>query len=99
MAKEGSKKTASANKERDKAKEEAQVARLAAIVVGNVKEKIEGDLTRVKDALAAVEESMVVTEEARHKVESEVARLEVDVSPARTWDCQRQGGFSLVSSM
>ena len=33
-------------KERDKAKEEAQVARLAAFAVGDVREKMVGDLVR-----------------------------------------------------
>ena len=43
----------------------------------------DGDLVRVKDALAAVEEAKMVTEEARRKAESEATRLEVDqTSPA-----------------
>ena len=46
--------------------------------MGDTKEKLEGDLARVKDALAAVEEARVVAVEARRKAESEVARLEVD---------------------
>ena len=39
---------------------------------------MEGDLARVKDALAATEEARAVAEEARFKAESETARLEVD---------------------
>ena len=39
---------------------------------------MEGDLARVKDALASVEEARVVAEEVRHKAESEFARPEVD---------------------
>ena len=45
-AKEGSKKTANTEKKRDKAKEEAQVARLAAVATGDRKVKIEGYITR-----------------------------------------------------
>ena len=39
---------------------------------------MEGDLARVKDALAAAKEAMAVAEEARRNVTSEAARLEVD---------------------
>ena len=38
---------------------------------------MEGDLARVKDALAAVDEARVVAEEARRKAEFEAAQLEV----------------------
>ena len=44
-------------KARDKAKEEAQVTRLAAITAGNAKAKAKGDLARVQDALVAAEEA------------------------------------------
>ena len=67
-----------AEKDRDEAKEEAQVARLATVVAGDVRVKLEGDLARVKDAMATLEESRVVAEEARRKVEYEATRLEVD---------------------
>ena len=77
-AKEGSKKRKVAEKERDKAKEEAHIARLAAIAAGDSKEKIEGDLVRVKDALAAAEEAKTLIEEARRKAKSKATRLEVD---------------------
>ena len=65
-------------KKRDKAYEEAQVARLAAVVVGDTRAKMEGDLARVKDALAAVEEASAVAEEGRRNAESKATRLEVD---------------------
>ena len=39
---------------------------------------MEGDLARVKDALAVVEEVKVVAKEARRTVKFEAARLEVD---------------------
>ena len=39
---------------------------------------MEGDLARVKDALAAMEEAKAVAEEARRKAESKAAQLEVD---------------------
>ena len=45
-----------------------------------MKEKIEGDLARVKDALAATKEDRVVVEEARCKAKFEVTRLEVDLT-------------------
>ena len=41
-AKEGTEKTSGVEKERDKAKEEAQVARLAVVVMGDVKAKAKG---------------------------------------------------------
>ena len=65
-------------KDRDKAKEEAQIARLAAVVAGDSKAITDGDLVRFKDALAAAEEAKMVTEEARRKAESDATRLEVD---------------------
>ena len=68
------------DKEREKAKEEAQVAQLVVVTAGDVNAKVEGDLARVKDALAAAEEARVVVEEARCKAESEAARLEVDLT-------------------
>ena len=78
-AKEGSEKMAGAKKERYEAKEEAQVARLVPVVAGDVRAKMKGDLARVKDILTAGEEAKVVAEEARRKVESEAAQLEVDL--------------------
>ena len=70
-AKAGAEKIAGAEKERDEAKEEAQVARLSAVTAGNAKARAEGDLVRVQDALA-------VAEEAKYKAEAETARLEVE---------------------
>ena len=67
----------SAEKERDEAKEEAQVARLATVAVGDATAKTEGDLARVHDALAAAKEARAVAKEARHKAEAETNRLEV----------------------
>ena len=57
---------------------EAQVTRLVAVVVGDAKARMKYDLARVKDALVAAEEAKEITEEARHKAESEVSQLEVD---------------------
>ena len=73
-AREGSEKTTGAEKERDEAKEEAQVARLVAITVGDVRPKMEGDLARVEDALATAEGARAEAEEARRKAKSEVDR-------------------------
>ena len=69
-AKASAEKITGVEKERDKAKEEAQVARLATIVAGDAKAKMEGDLAMVQDPLAVVEE-------AKRKVEAETTRLEV----------------------
>ena len=63
--------TGSGKLRRDEAKEEAQAAQLAAIMVGDAKEPVEDELARVQDALTVVEE-------ARHMDEAEVARLEVE---------------------
>ena len=56
-AKVGAEKTASAERERDEAKEEAQPVQLAAIAVGDVKALAEDELARVQNALAAAEEA------------------------------------------
>ena len=55
----------------EKEKDEAKVARLAAIAVGETKARPEDDLTRVRDSLAA-------TEEDGHELEAEVARLTIE---------------------
>ena len=60
-----------AKKERDEAKEEAQIAWLATVVAGDIKARIEDDLARVRDTLA-------VAEEAKHKAEAETAHREVE---------------------
>ena len=46
--------------------------------MGDLREKLEGELARVKNALAAAEEARPVAKEARRKAESEVFRLKVD---------------------
>ena len=40
--------------------------------MGDVREKLEGDLARVKDALTAVDEARAVAGEAKRKAESKV---------------------------
>ena len=77
-AKESFEKTTGAEKERDEAKKEAQVARLAIFTASDARAKLEGDLARVKDALVAAKEVKAVVEEARRKAEYEAAQLEVD---------------------
>ena len=52
------------------AKQEAKVACLAAVVVGEAKARVEDDLTRAQDALEPAEEG-------GHRLEAEVAHLEV----------------------
>ena len=58
-------------KERDEAKQEAKVARLAASAVGDARVMAEEDLARVQEALAAAEEG-------RHKAEADTTLLEVE---------------------
>ena len=47
-----------AEKERDEAKQEAKVARLAAMAVGEAKARAEDDMSRMRDALVGSEEDM-----------------------------------------
>ena len=58
-------------KERDEAKEEAQVTQLVVVAADDAKARAEDDLARVQEAPA-------VKEEARRKVEAETSRLEVE---------------------
>ena len=48
--------------EKDEAKQEAKVARLTAVAAGDSQARVNDDLTRARDALAAAEED-------RHKLE------------------------------
>ena len=68
-AKVGGERIAQMEKERNEAKQEAKVARLAASTVGDTRARAEKDLARVQEVLAAIE---------GHKVEAENARLEVE---------------------
>ena len=65
-------------KERDEAKEKAQVAQLATVTEGDTKAKAEGDLTRVQDALAVAEEAKEVVKEDKRKTKAEAIHLEVE---------------------
>ena len=56
-AKASAKKIAGAKKERDKAKNEAQVASLATVATGDTKARAEDDLARVQEALAIIEKA------------------------------------------
>ena len=56
-AKEGIERIIGAEKERDEAKKEAQIARLATVVVSDAKVQAEDKMARVQDALAIVEEA------------------------------------------
>ena len=60
-----------AEKERNEAKEEAQIACLSVVSVGEPKARAKGDLDWVRDAL-------VVTEEAKRKAEAKTIRMEVE---------------------
>ena len=55
----------------EEAKQESKVACMAAIEVGEAKARVEDDLARVLDAL-------VDAEEETHRLEAEIARLEVE---------------------
>ena len=70
-AKDDAEKIERAEKERDEAKQEAKVARLMAVAMGDAKARVEDDLTRALDALATAEEDW-------RRLEVEVARLAVD---------------------
>ena len=56
-------------KERDEAKEESYIARLAAVAAGDAR-------ARAKDHLARVRDALVIAEEAKCKAEAEIACLE-----------------------
>ena len=68
--KAGAEKIEGLEKEREKAKHEAKMAHLVVITTGDGKVRVEDDLARVLDALAAVEED-------GHRSEAEIACLEV----------------------
>ena len=70
-AKEGIERITCAEKERDEAKEKAQVAQLAAVMTSDMKVQAEDDLARVQDTL-------VIAEEAKGKAEAKVASLEFE---------------------
>ena len=70
-AKEGTDRAMSAKKERDEAKEESRIARLATVVASDARAQAEDDMARVGDALTVVEE-------AKRKVEVDTVHLEVE---------------------
>ena len=69
-AKAGGERIAWMEKERDEAKQEAKVARLVVNAAGNSRARVNEDLARVQEALAAAEEG-------KRKAEAEIACLEV----------------------
>ena len=58
-------------KEREEAKQEAKVARLAVTTAGDAKARVEDDLARILNALATAEED-------RHKSETKIAFLAIE---------------------
>ena len=70
-ANEGTKRATGTMKERDEAKEKAQIARLVYVIAGDAKARVEDDLARVRGTLA-------VEEEAKHRAEAKITHLEVD---------------------
>ena len=67
-AKEGAENIQRAEREREEAKQEAKVSCLATTASGDAKERVEDELARVLDALAAIEED-------GRQSEVEIARL------------------------
>ena len=70
-AKEGVKKVAGAETERDAARHEASMARIDSNAAGSARAKVESELARVQNALA-------ISEEARQKAEDEASCLAVE---------------------
>ena len=70
-AKEGTEIATGIEKERDEAKEEAQITRLATVATSDIRAWLEDDMARVRDALAVVKE-------AKRKAEAETACLVVE---------------------
>ena len=70
-AKDSAKRTMRAEKERDETKQEARAAQLVTTAAGDAKTRVEGDLTKALNALAA-------TEEGGYKSEAEIGRLEAE---------------------
>ena len=81
-AKASAKKVEWAEKERDEAMQEAKVARLIAVAVGDSKARVEDDLSRALDALAVVEEDgrRLEVELAHRAVERTSLLLELEAS-------------------
>ena len=71
-AKEGIKKVAQAEAERDAARHKASMARMDADAARSTKTQVESELVRVQNALA-------VSQEARRKEEDEVSRLAIEL--------------------
>ena len=71
-AKEGIKKVAQAEAERDAARHKASMARMDANAARSTKTQVESELVRVQNALA-------VSEEARRKAEDEASRLAIEL--------------------
>ena len=69
--KDGAERIMRAKKERDEAKQEAKVAQLVATTAGDAKARVEDDLTKALNALAA-------EEEGRRRLEAQIACLEAN---------------------
>ena len=70
-AKDGEERIAWGERERDEAKQEAKVGQLVATAAGDAKARVEDDLTKALNALAA-------TEEGERRSEAEIALLEAE---------------------
>ena len=74
---DGSKSVAQAEKERDEAKQEARVVQLVATVEGDAKARVEADMTKALNSLAAAEEF-------RCQSKAEIALLEAKFALVET---------------
>ena len=72
-AKDGAASVTRKEKERDKAKQEARVAKLVATSAGDAKDRVEVDLSKALDSLEA-------TEEGERRSEAEIAPLDTELT-------------------
>ena len=84
-AKDGTEKIERVEKERDKAKQEAKVPRLAAMATSEAKVRVEDNLAWVRDALAAAEED-------GHGLERTSLLLDLEASRDEVFDLHSQTG-------
>ena len=77
-AKEDTNRTAGVENKGNEAMEEAQIARMAIVAVGEAKAWVEEDPARVQGALTAAEGAKATTDKTRRKAEAKAARLEVE---------------------
>ena len=77
-AKDGVASVIQAKKERYKAKQEARAAQLVATIVGDAKVRVEVDLTKALNSLAAAEEGGRKSKAEITRLETEFARIKAE---------------------